>query len=588
MNAVRMSHYPPDPAFLEAADELGLYVLDELAGWQGFYDTPTGARLIGQMVRRDVNHPSILFWDNGNEGGWNTDNDGEFARWDPQRRPVLHPWAIHGGINTDHYENYDSTVKLERRARDLHADGIPARSLRRRHRRGTARLLGCDGQEPDGGGRLLLGLRRRRRRAHRSRRPHRQRGQLPRPMASLGPHHEKEGSYFAVKEIWSPVRAAAISGSRTAGSSMRLENRYDFTRSRTLHVAAGARCACRAPGERVAGDCWPRVSAPLPPWHRARAALGTGRPAQAARGRTRSSRSRSTDPAGARVCGPGCCGRRPRVRSRHGNCRTPMRTARQRRSKPAVPAGIRSAHRRGWQRSREPRPRHSAAAARAWWRMLREPKQRTFKPAAPRARAAQAHAGAGAIHRECWRVPNTTARCARSPGSIRDDELVLRYVIDYRGTADHARAHLRLPEASVAGKRWVGAGPYRIWKNRQAGTSASGCTRRSTRAPFPARPTPTRSSRASSANGDWLEMRTARRRCRSAQPERRAVLRPVHAARRRETRPRAAGARLVLPARRSRPSAPSSRCPTCWARESQPSEFRIEIRAAKSLSPSAR
>ena len=28
MNAVRMSHYPPDPAFLEAADELGLYVLD--------------------------------------------------------------------------------------------------------------------------------------------------------------------------------------------------------------------------------------------------------------------------------------------------------------------------------------------------------------------------------------------------------------------------------------------------------------------------------------------------------------------------------------------------------------------------------
>jgi beta-galactosidase/beta-glucuronidase len=30
-----MSHYPPDPAFLEAADELGLYVLDELAGWQG-------------------------------------------------------------------------------------------------------------------------------------------------------------------------------------------------------------------------------------------------------------------------------------------------------------------------------------------------------------------------------------------------------------------------------------------------------------------------------------------------------------------------------------------------------------------------
>ena len=32
MNAVRMSHYPPDERFLELCDELGIYVLDELAG----------------------------------------------------------------------------------------------------------------------------------------------------------------------------------------------------------------------------------------------------------------------------------------------------------------------------------------------------------------------------------------------------------------------------------------------------------------------------------------------------------------------------------------------------------------------------
>ena len=102
-NAVRMSHYPPDVEFLDLCDELGLYVLDELAGWHNNYDTPTGKRLVEAMVTRDVNHPSILFWDNGNEGGFNTDLDAVFGQFDPQQRRVLHPWAAFNGINTAHY-----------------------------------------------------------------------------------------------------------------------------------------------------------------------------------------------------------------------------------------------------------------------------------------------------------------------------------------------------------------------------------------------------------------------------------------------------------------------------------------------------
>ncbi len=39
MNAVRMSHYPPDQHFLDVCDSLGLFVLDELTGWQNKYDT---------------------------------------------------------------------------------------------------------------------------------------------------------------------------------------------------------------------------------------------------------------------------------------------------------------------------------------------------------------------------------------------------------------------------------------------------------------------------------------------------------------------------------------------------------------------
>ena len=34
MNAVRMSHYPPEKHFLEVCDSLGLFVIDELTGWQ--------------------------------------------------------------------------------------------------------------------------------------------------------------------------------------------------------------------------------------------------------------------------------------------------------------------------------------------------------------------------------------------------------------------------------------------------------------------------------------------------------------------------------------------------------------------------
>src|SRR4051812_17961981 len=112
MNAVRMSHYPPDEAFLEACDELGLYVLDELSGWQHSHGTPIGRLLVREMVERDVNHPAILFWDNGNEGGWNRDLDGGFAFYDPQQRHVLHPWNLHDGVDTEHYVSFDDFARL--------------------------------------------------------------------------------------------------------------------------------------------------------------------------------------------------------------------------------------------------------------------------------------------------------------------------------------------------------------------------------------------------------------------------------------------------------------------------------------------
>ena len=86
MNAVRMSHYPPDEHFLDVCDSLGLFVMDELAGWHGHYDTPTGTKLVKEMIDHDVNHPSIIIWSNGNEGGHNFELDDLFTEFDIQTR----------------------------------------------------------------------------------------------------------------------------------------------------------------------------------------------------------------------------------------------------------------------------------------------------------------------------------------------------------------------------------------------------------------------------------------------------------------------------------------------------------------------
>ena len=64
-NMVRCSHYPQSEAFLDACDELGLMVWEEIPGWGYLGDDPWKALAVrdaGEMVRRDRNHPSIIIW----------------------------------------------------------------------------------------------------------------------------------------------------------------------------------------------------------------------------------------------------------------------------------------------------------------------------------------------------------------------------------------------------------------------------------------------------------------------------------------------------------------------------------------------
>jgi beta-galactosidase len=64
-NIVRTSHYPQSRHFLDACDEIGLLVLEEIPGWQHIGDLPwqdIAVDNVSRMIRRDWNHPSIVLW----------------------------------------------------------------------------------------------------------------------------------------------------------------------------------------------------------------------------------------------------------------------------------------------------------------------------------------------------------------------------------------------------------------------------------------------------------------------------------------------------------------------------------------------
>jgi beta-galactosidase len=117
INAVRTSHYPNDPRWYELADELGLYLVDEAnieshgvgydpevtlgndPDWSLAHLTRTR-----RMVERDKNHPSVIFWSLGNEGGNGANFEATYS-WIKQRdpsRPVQYERAGRAW-NTDLY-----------------------------------------------------------------------------------------------------------------------------------------------------------------------------------------------------------------------------------------------------------------------------------------------------------------------------------------------------------------------------------------------------------------------------------------------------------------------------------------------------
>jgi beta-galactosidase len=155
INAVRTSHYPPDPRFLDLCDEYGLLVIDEcdlethgfvLVNWR---DNPSDdARWlpayldrIQRTVERDKNHPSVIAWSLGNESGTGG-NLAKMAEWTRARDPsrLIHYEgerdAFYADVYSLMYVEYDALDALGR-----HQEAATADSEHDERRRGLPVIL---------------------------------------------------------------------------------------------------------------------------------------------------------------------------------------------------------------------------------------------------------------------------------------------------------------------------------------------------------------------------------------------------------------------------------------------------------------
>ncbi|MFC2137127.1 glycoside hydrolase family 2 TIM barrel-domain containing protein [Bacteroidota bacterium] len=229
MNAVRNSHYPADKYFYEVCDSLGILVLDELGGWHDAYDTETGSKLVKEMLNSNMNHPSIVMWINGNEGGHNHELLPLFDKMDIQKRPVIHAWEVFRGMDTQHYINYDYGTGTHFHGHDvvfptefLHGlyDGGHGAGLYDYWELMWHNPLSAGGLLWDYSDEAVVRIDRD--------------GELDTdgahaPDGVLGPYREKEGSYFTIKEVWSPIFFEHKEITKAFDGDLIIENRYHYT-----------------------------------------------------------------------------------------------------------------------------------------------------------------------------------------------------------------------------------------------------------------------------------------------------------------------------------------------------------------------
>lgn len=105
-NAVRCSHYPQNPSFLDRCDELGLIVFEEAPGWQHIGDSAwqeVYKENLREMIIRDRNHPSIVTW--GVRINESDDNDTLYAETNKIASELDSTRLTHGARREDTYSS---------------------------------------------------------------------------------------------------------------------------------------------------------------------------------------------------------------------------------------------------------------------------------------------------------------------------------------------------------------------------------------------------------------------------------------------------------------------------------------------------
>lgn len=228
MNAIR-SHYSPDRHLLDVCDSLGVFYLDEFTGWHGKYATEVGEKLLEEFIANDVNHPCIIMWGNGNEGGWNKRLDHRFAELDPQRRHVIHAWADFGGVDTHHYPAYQTGTG---RLANGYKVFMPTEFLHAQYDKGGGAGLedfwtNYSRNPMFAGGFIWTFVDEAVKRTDLN-------GKLDSdgpngPDGIVGPYREKEGSYYTIREIWSPVQFAPFRITKSFNGELLITNRFLFS-----------------------------------------------------------------------------------------------------------------------------------------------------------------------------------------------------------------------------------------------------------------------------------------------------------------------------------------------------------------------